>query len=543
MLAIACLFCLVNVHGQGHALDINESYSFGWRMGNALISYVAYLGQSVCPAGLAPIYPRRPSFLSPWQIGGAIRVLAAITAATSACWRKRPWLLVGWLWYAGMLVPVIGLVQFGAQAEADRYTYLPQIGLTLAVVWTASELWWGGKGKDEGGRVSDQWRDSPPRRGDAESAPSPGLCAPAVSDLPRLMPHPSSFSSFFRQTGAAAAASLLAVLVVSAWRQTSYWRDSEALWTHTLGCTSQNALAHYNLALALTGSRRIEEATAHFQTTLEIDPDNADAHNNLGFALLGRGRTDEAMAHFQQALTIRPDYAQAHYNLGLALAGRGRFDEAIAHYQEALEIEPNDADAHNNLGLALAGRGQIDEAMAQYHEALKIRPDFAEAHINLGLALAGRGRFDEAMAQYRKTLEIKPRCAEAHIDFGTVLATCGRIDEAISHLRKALQIEPDNAQAHNNLGLVLASRERVDESIEHFQRALEIEPDNAVAHKNLGLVLAGRGRLDEAIVYYRKALVLAQRQHNVALADELKARLRPDEAGTPRPQPPQPSDH
>ena len=111
MLAIACLFCLVNVHGQGHALDINESYSFGWRMGNALISYVAYLGQSVCPAGLAPIYPRRPSFLSPWQIGGAILVLAAITAATSACWRKRPWLLVGWLWYAGMLVPVIGLVQ------------------------------------------------------------------------------------------------------------------------------------------------------------------------------------------------------------------------------------------------------------------------------------------------------------------------------------------------------------------------------------------------------------------------------------------------
>ena len=219
MLAIACLFCLVNVHGQGHALDINESYSFGWRMGNALISYVAYLGQSVCPAGLAPIYPRRPSFLSPWQIGGAILVLAAITAATSACWRKRPWLLVGWLWYAGMLVPVIGLVQFGAQAEADRYTYLPQIGLTLAVVWTASELWWGGKGKGEGGRVSDQWRDSPPRRGDAESAPSPGLCAPAVSDLPRLMPHPSSFSSFFRQTGAAAAASLLAVLVVSAWRQ------------------------------------------------------------------------------------------------------------------------------------------------------------------------------------------------------------------------------------------------------------------------------------------------------------------------------------
>ena len=125
--------------------------------------------------------------------------------------------------------------------------------------------------------------------------PFSGPLRPAVSDLPRLMPHPSSFSSFFRQTGAAAAASLLAVLVVSAWRQTSYWRDSETLWTHTLACTSQNALAHYNLALALAGSRRIEEATAHFQTTLEIDPDNADAHNNLGFALLGRGRTDEAM--------------------------------------------------------------------------------------------------------------------------------------------------------------------------------------------------------------------------------------------------------
>src|SRR5208283_904329 len=162
-------------------------------------------------------------------------------------WRKRPWLLVGWLWYVGMLVPVIGLVQFGAQAEADRYTYLPQIGLTLALVWTASELWRG----------------------------------------------------FPRPIGAVAATCLLTILLASAWRQTRYWRDSETLWTHALACTSQNPVAHGNLGLALLRCGQVDKAVAHFQKALEIKPDYVDARINLGLALARRGQVDGAIGHYQ----------------------------------------------------------------------------------------------------------------------------------------------------------------------------------------------------------------------------------------------------
>ncbi len=355
MLVIAALFCLVAVRFQRTGrLDVSRQYSLAWRIGNALVSYVAYLGQFFCPQGLVPCYPRRPVPLPLWQVAAAVLTLVAITAAAIRSSRQRPYLLVGWLWYLGMLAPVIGLVQFGTHGEADRFTYLPQIGLTIALVWIA---------------------------GDA--------CRGARR---------------FRPIWAAAATGALLILVVSAWRQTGYWHDSEALWTHTLACGPQYATAHSNLGLALAGGGRIDEAIAHFQKALEIEPDDAETHNNLGVILARRGRIDEAIAHCQKALEIKPDNADAQNNLGIALAGCGRADEAIAHYQKALEIEPDSAEAHNNLAAVLVGRGRIDGAIEHYRKALELKPDYAEAHLNLGLALAQRGRIDEAIDHYRRAL-------------------------------------------------------------------------------------------------------------------------------------------
>ena len=271
MLAIACLFCLLAVHGQDPtALVANQQYSFAWRIGNAMISYVAYLGQFFCPTALAPYYPRRP-VLPPWQMAAAVPTLAAVTAAAIWWRRQRPYLLVGWLWYVGMLIPVIGLVQVGAQAEADRFTYLPQIGLSIALVW-------------------------------------------AVADACRSGPRS-------RPMGAVAAACGLAILVVSAWRQTSYWCDSQTLWTHTLACTSQNTTAENNLGILLAERGRFDEAIVYYQKALEIEPNNVVAHDNLGIALVERGRIGEAMAHYRRALEIDPRYATAHNNLGVALGG------------------------------------------------------------------------------------------------------------------------------------------------------------------------------------------------------------------------------
>ena len=272
--------------------------------------------------GLVPCYPRRPVPCRfgrwprrswPWRHHGGGDPLS----------RQRPYLLVGWLWYLGMLAPVIGLVQFGTHGEADRFTYLPQIGLTIALVWIAG-------------------------------------------DACRAQPR-------FRPIWAAAATGGLLILVVSAWRQTGYWHDSEALWTHTLACGPQYATAHSNLGLALAGGGRIDEAIAHFQKALEIEPDNAETHNNLGVIFARRGRIDEAIAHCQKALEIKPDNADAQNNLGIALAGCGRANKAIAHYQKALEIEPDSAEAHNNLAAVLVGRGRIDGAIEHYRKGW-IRP-------------------------------------------------------------------------------------------------------------------------------------------------------------------------
>ncbi len=456
LLLLAAIFSGVTFWTQADARVVNETLPLPWRIGNALVSYVAYLGQWFYPLALAVLYPRRGLDLPLWKIFGAGLVLVGVTAAVLLARRRSPYLLVGWLWYLVMLLPVIGLVQFGIQAEADRFTYLPQIGLCIALVWEAA----------------DACRSWPYRR---------WFCA-TVSAL------------------------VLLVLMGCAWRQTCYWRNSETLWRHTLACTTGNSIAHYHLGIDLAHRGRIDEAIAHYQKALEIKPDFADAHNNLGVALARRGQVDSAIVRYQKALEIKPDCVDARNNLGAALARRGQVDSAIACFEKALEIKADCVDAHNNLGIALADRGQIDKAIAHYHKALEIKPDYAEARYNLGIALARRGNLDEAMACFRKALEIQPDYADARYNLGIALARRGNLDEAMTCFRKALEIQPNHADARYNLGLALAHCGQFDEAIAQLQKAVEIKPDYAKAHKNLGVALTSRGQIDKAIAHYHKAL-------------------------------------
>src|SRR5208283_2330716 len=239
--------------------------SFGLRSENAMVSYVTYLWQMIHPAGLACLYPNPTNYLPLWQVAGAVGLLLAISGAAWAFRQTHPCLVVGWLWYLGMLIPVIGMVQISYYAHADRYTYLPQIGLYLLLTWAAAELCAG-------------WRH---RR------VMLGGCATVI----------------------------LMALIFCARAQTAYWRNSELLWTHTLACTSDNFIAQNNLGNALVQEGAVDEAIAHFQKALQIRPDYAEAHNNLGNALLQRGAVAEAIVHFQKALQIQPDYAKAHNNL------------------------------------------------------------------------------------------------------------------------------------------------------------------------------------------------------------------------------------
>lgn len=439
MLVVACLFCLLAVHGRtAAALAVNQQYSFGWRVGSTLISYVSYLGQFFFPQGLAPIYPRR-SVLPPGQVLAAVPLLVSITAAAVWWRRQRPYLLVGWLWYVGMLVPVIGLVQFGVQTEADRFTYLPQIGLAIALAW-------------------------------------------ATADACRAWPR-------FRRMGATAAVCAVMILAIAAWRQTTYWRDSETLWTRTLACTSQNAVAHNQFGKALANRGRIEEAVPHFQKALEIDPNHVSAHNNFGGALASCGRIEQAAAHFQKALESDPTCAEAHNGLGNVLALAGRTGDAIPCFQRALQLKPDLASAHNGLGRALSATGRTQEAERHLREALEINADYAEAHNNLGAVLMRAGRADEAVAEFQRASQLKPDSAEFHCNLGLTLRSLGQLDEAAEEFRRALQIKPDFGEAHGNLGGILYLQDKPAEAMVHFHKHMELDPNSTMARQNFALAV------------------------------------------------------
>jgi tetratricopeptide (TPR) repeat protein len=363
-------------------VPMGDKLSFALRMENAIVSYAIYLWQMICPSGLAVLYPNPVSHFPIWQVAGALGLLLAVSGATFAFRRKHPYLVVGWLWYLGMMIPAIGIVQISYYAHADRYTYLPQIGLYLMLTWTVTDL-------------SSGWRHR-------------------------------------RALLAGLSSIILAALIYGAHMQVSYWRNSESLWTHALACTERNYVAHMNLGSALKEQGQVDAAIAHYRKVLEIKPEHAEAYNNLGISLAENREIDAAIAHYQKALAIKPDFVEAHNNFGMALAGQGQIDAAIIHFQKALEIKPDYAEAYNNLGNALARRGQVDAAIAYYRKALEIKPDYAKCYNNLGIELARRGQVDEAIAHFQKALEIKPDYAVARNNLYRALQQSEQYDRARS---------------------------------------------------------------------------------------------------------------
>ncbi len=440
LLGLALASSVVTIVAQHEALQSFEQLSLPVRLGNAVISYVAYLGQMFWPTGLAVLYPFRAGDIGVLEVAPSLVLLVGISAGAIVLRRRCPCFLTGWLWYLIMLVPVIGIVQVGAQARADRYTYLPQIGLSVWLTWAAAE-----------GCAGRRYR---------------------------------------RVVLGGLATGILAALMFCARAQTAYWRNSESLWTHTLACTSDNYIAHNNLGRVLFKKGRVDEAVAQYQMALQIKRGFAYACYNLGDVLLQQGKVDEAVAQYQTALQNKSDYAEAHVSLGGALVQKGQVDEAIAQYQMALQINPDYAEAHINLGNALCQKDRVNEAIIHYQTALQINPDFAEAHNNLGNALLKKGRMDEAIAQYQQTLQINPDYAEAHYNLGNALLKKDRVDEAIAQYQKVLQIKSGNAKIHYSFGNALLQKGRVDAAIAQYQQALQIKPDAPGVLNNLAWLLA-----------------------------------------------------
>ena len=474
--------CAQAAIGNSPAFNINKAIPETLQISNAVVSYVIYLWQMICPIRLAVMYPFPAAGLPFWEVMGALSLLVFVSAISLILRRRHPYFLVGWLWYLGMLVPMIGFIQAGNIAHADRYTYLPQIGLYIALTWAAVDLCSG-------------------RR----------HCRLVLGGI---------------------ATAILAALIPLARTQAAYWQNSKSLWVHTLACTSDNYTAYYCLGNAMFDEGDMKGAIAHYQTALQINPDYPDAQNNLGNALLKTGDVDGAIAHYQKALQTGPGNAAAQNNLGNALIKKGNVDEAILHYQTALQIKPDNIEACINLGDALLKKGNLDEAIACYRKALQVEPDNLDVHYSLGNALLQKGDLDEAIFHYRKALPARLGDAEAHNNFGYVLFRMGSVDEAIAHYQKALQINPDYAEAHNNLGNALLQKGSTDEAIAHYQKALQINPNDADAHNNLGNAFLQKGNAEKAIAHYQQALQIRpnylQVQNNLAwvLATAPQATLR-----------------
>jgi protein O-mannosyl-transferase len=465
LFGLAVASCAVTIFAQAQAIMPIEHISFSSRVANASISYVTYLGQMFWPSGLAALYPFTPGNSGVLEVGLSLVLLAGISTGAFFLRGRHPCFLTGWLWYLIMLAPVIGIIQAGVQARADRYTYLPQIGLYLALTWGVANLCAG-------------WR-----------------CR--------------------RWVLGGGATVILAALIISARAQTSYWQNTELLWSHTLACTSNNYNAHNNLGNDLLQKGRVDEAMVHFQKALQMYPDFAAARYNLGLALFKKDNVDEAIDQFQTVLKIHPDYADAHNNLGNALLQNGHLEEAIIHYQKALQIYPDFAEASYNLGIALFKKDKVDEAIDQYQRTLRVNPDFVEAHNNLGYALCQKGRLDEAMAQYQTALQIKPDYADAHYNLGVALLRKGKADEAIAHYQIALQINPDNAEVLNNLACLLATCPDAHirngaQAVQYAGRACELTHyDMTITVSTLAAAYAEAGRFDDAIATAQKACALA----------------------------------
>jgi tetratricopeptide (TPR) repeat protein len=447
LLALSAAGCVATLLAQTGAIRSGGVFPLPSRLGNALAVCMVYLGQMVWPAGLAVFYPFPHNGAPAWEVALAGMLLAGFSMAAWAERRTQPWLLMGWLWYLVMLLPVLGIIQAGLQAHADRYTCLPQIGIYVAVTWLVAE-----------------WR--------ASRAALGGLMT-----------------------------TVLVVLMVCAWQQTAYWQNSETLWTRALACTTDNDTAHNNLGNVLYQKGRVDEAIVHDLEALQIKPDFAEAHFNLGLAICQKGGVDEAIVQFQEALQIKPYYAAAHYALGNALRQRGRVDEAMAHYQRALEIKPDFAEAHNNLGTALRQEGKVDEAMAHYREALKIMPDNESVHVNLANALLQKGRVDQAIAHFQRALQIDPADMEIENNLAWLLATYGQAslrngDKAVQLARRANELAGGkNPVILGTLAAAFAETGRFPEAVETAQHALRL----AVAQSNARLA----GQLQSEMKLYQ----------------------------------------
>jgi tetratricopeptide (TPR) repeat protein len=448
----------VTIYGAGAAQGLQslQEISFGTRLGNALLGYGLYLKKMVWPMDLAAIYPLSGSTPSTWPVVLAAMVLVVITVGV---WRRRErsrYLVVGWCWFLGTLVPVNGLLQSGYQAMADRYAYVPMIGIFIMLSWGAVECL-----RDRG------WE---------------------------------------RKWLAGAVGCVMLALAIVTRVQLSYWQDTTTLFERALRVTSDNYMAHYAMATGLYENGDLKEAVHHLKESVEINPRYFPTQALLGMVLAEEGSFDEAEETLSEALRLGPRFAEPNNGMGFLRVKQGRLGEAVEYFSRALAIEPEMIEAQRNLAGVLGQQGKADEAIELYRRVIQLAPNDVVSHYFLAVHLMRRGEVDEPIHHFTEAVKYNPDLAEAHNYLGFLRIKQGRVEEAPEHLLRALEIDPEMIEAQRNLGNVLNQQGKADEAIESYRRVLELAPNDAMTHNNLGAVLLQKGEIDEAVRHFSEAL-------------------------------------
>ena len=457
ILSAVCIFLSsLAVQRLGTVIS-TASVSMNLRIKNALVSYIGYIVKMIWPHNLAVYYPY-PQTLPLWQVVSAGMLLLCISFLVFRVVRSKPYLAVGWLWYIGTLVPAIGLVQAGLwPAIADRFTYVPFIGLFFIIAWGVPAL-----------VVQWQYREI--------------------------------------KLGTLAAA-LFAILAVTTYSQVGYWRNSITLFEHALDVTNNNYIVQHKLGEALKLQNKTVAAAKHYSEALQIKPDFFPTRLNLGIILRDEGKLNEAIDCFSSALRLKPDRAEPHYELGITLEKQGDFDGAIRHYLEALRIKPDYAKAHNNLAIILSRQKKRKEAVFHFHEAIRIDSDYADGYCNLGIIYADQGDIENAVLYYRKALQLNPGMVQALHNLSWILASCE--NERYRNGREAVEMAEklckttryDQPLALDVLAAAYAEVGEFDQAVTSAKKTLELALKQG--HNEIVLPLKKRLQLYQKGLPYR----------------------------------------
>jgi Tfp pilus assembly protein PilF len=430
LFVLSAVSCTVTWYAQGRALQPLEKMPFSSRLGQALLSYCAYIGKMLWPTKLSAFYPLPEEGLAWPQVFAAGLLLVVLTFLVLRA-SRFPYLAVGWFWYLGTLVPVIGLVQVGLQSMADRYTYVPLIGLFLLAAWGVNDL-------------ALRW------------------------DCQRV--------------AAWLGGGLVFILMLHSWSQCGYWSDGRRLWERALAVNPQNGYAENCLGGALMAAGEIDEGVRHYRLALESKPRYVHvlAHNNLASALFLRGKIDEAANHYKQALEIKPTDTRAHHDFAVLLLSQGKLQEAVEHLETAIRLDPGAAGSYCELGRVFFERGELDSAITNVRQAVELQPEVASYRCTLALLLNKRGETAEARQQYDESLRLDPQWLERNNIGARHWATSP--NPSMRNGRLALELAEQICQATANqepryldtLSMAYAELGRFDQAVAAAQQARDL---------------------------------------------------------------------